>query len=400
MNLPMHSGYEQLVAKARQSHEQGRNSLDITGEDIALARLYSYAFRMHTIGAFHATRLALEALEIGDALTKAHLSRVTEGLEDMANQGMEEVPSGFRVVLAMFHRYDRSLRRVIGALGQAYDSSRDSRIANIAALFKGTMAEITTGNGLHLTRDLEAPQQASFIVPNLGITIVPLVYGDHHSWNLAFLNEQHLDVPMHCHYEGVEIHLGYNPAKGYMILDQYKSLVEEGYALPIPPMTRHGWANTMGKVHHVPFIFGSLKQAGWGVFLDVEAQPLELEQLQTVDRTDWQMSATVFLERQIDSVSKLRSARRQVMIPSSVTSRSGSGGLELAVSRATEAGLSFGLGDFRIVSVVRGQGLARVGPVQRTVGERDHFGIPAGMTSSIEQTGDVPLVVLDTVIKP
>ena len=66
MNLPMHSGYEQLVAKARQSHEQGRNSLDITGEDIALARLYSYAFRMHTIGAFHVTRLALEALEIGD----------------------------------------------------------------------------------------------------------------------------------------------------------------------------------------------------------------------------------------------------------------------------------------------------------------------------------------------
>ena len=81
MNLPMHSGYEQLVAKAHQSHEQGRSSLDITGEDIDLARLYSYAFRMHTIGAFHATRLALEALEIGDALTKAHLIRATEGLE-------------------------------------------------------------------------------------------------------------------------------------------------------------------------------------------------------------------------------------------------------------------------------------------------------------------------------
>ena len=399
MNLPMHAGYEQLVAKARQSHAQGRSSQDITDEDVALARLYSYAFRMHTIGAFHATRTALEALEVGDDLTKAHLCRATEALADMANQGMEEVPSDFRVVLATFHRYDRSLRRILGALEQAHGASRDPRIADIAALFEKIMAEITTGNGLHLTRDLEAPQQASFIVPNLGIMIVPLVYGDHHSWNLAFLSEQHLDVPMHRHYEGVEIHLGYNPIQGYMILDQYKSPVEEGYALPIPPMTRHGWANTMGKVHHVPFIFGSLKQAGWGVFLDVEPQPLELEQLQTVDRTDWRMSAAVFLERQIDSASKLRSARRQVMIPSSVTSRSGSGGLELAVSRATEAGLTFAVGDFRIVSVVRGQGLARVGPVQRTVGQRDHFGIPAGMTGSIEQTGDTPLVALDAVIK-
>ena len=30
-------------------------------------------------------------------------------------------------------------------------------------------------------QDTQPPPQASFMVPNLGILIVPLVYGDHHS---------------------------------------------------------------------------------------------------------------------------------------------------------------------------------------------------------------------------
>ena len=53
------NGYERLVEKARASHEQGRATADITQDDIGLARLYSYAYRTHTIGAFHATRTCI-----------------------------------------------------------------------------------------------------------------------------------------------------------------------------------------------------------------------------------------------------------------------------------------------------------------------------------------------------
>ena len=46
---------------------------------------------------------------------------------------------------------------------------------------------------------------------------MPLVYGDYHSWNLAYLDEERLNVPFHLHKEGVEIHLGYSPMHGYTI---------------------------------------------------------------------------------------------------------------------------------------------------------------------------------------
>jgi len=81
----------------------------------------------------------------------------------------------------------------------------------IRDLFVRHMEAITTGNGIHLTQDTGAPEQGSFVVPNLGITIVPLVYGDHHSWNLAWLGSERSDVPYHLyhlHSEGVEIHFG------------------------------------------------------------------------------------------------------------------------------------------------------------------------------------------------
>ena len=403
MTLPADNGYASLLEKARSSHEQGRTSREIDDSDIALARLYSYAFRIHTIGAFHATRLAVESQSPADPLAVAQLRRASETLRDLADQGMETVPDDFRAVISTFYRYDRSVRRVINALEGAHRATISDGIDGIDGIterFRATMADITSNNGIHLTRDTESPIQASFVVPNLGITIVPLVYGDHHSWNMAFLNEEHLDVPWHRHHHGVEIHLGYAPLEGYMILGEWRSPVKEGYALPIPPMTRHGWANLSGEVHHVPFIFGSFKQAGWGVFLDVEPQPMLLENFTEVDRDGWQMGSAVFLEREIATVAALRSARRQVIVPAPVTNRDGSGGLELAVTRATEAPFDLPRDDFRAVSVVRGEGLVRVGPVERAVRTHDHFAIPARMAASIRQTGTEPLVLLDTLIKP
>ena len=203
----------------------------------------------------------------------------------------------------------------------------------------------------------------------------------------------------HHHRFGVEIHLGFEPLEGYMIFGEYKAPVSSGYALPVPPLTRHGWVNLSGEVHHVPFIFGSLKQAGWGVFFDVEPQPKALEELRTVERTGWQMGAPVFLEREIEAMANLSASRRRPLIPAAVMDRNGSGGLELAVSRVNESGLILPVDSFRLVSVVRGQGWVRIGPVETLVQAHDHFGIPAGMKASLRQQGSEPMVVLDALIR-
>jgi len=272
MRLPLHTSYSQLLEKVHASHDQGRRTDQIDRADIDLARLYCYAYRIHTIGAYHATRLVLTEHPVQDPVARAHLQRAVEQLDDLANQGMELVPDDFRAVISTFYYYDRGVRRVLDALEQAYFSSRDATLDRIGQRFLQLMGEISAGNGLYLTRDTGAPEQASFVVPNLGITIVPLVYGDHHSWNLAYLKAPNLDVPFHRHHFGVEIHLGFEPLEGYMVLGNCKApVLGEGYALPIPPMTRHGWVNTSGDEHHVPFIFGSLYQAGWGGFLRCRA---------------------------------------------------------------------------------------------------------------------------------
>ena len=75
MTMQVHSNYARLVDLARESHEKGRTPAEITSEDVALARLYSYAFRGHTIGAFHATRVAIDEIEMCDPLTEAHRKR-------------------------------------------------------------------------------------------------------------------------------------------------------------------------------------------------------------------------------------------------------------------------------------------------------------------------------------
>ena len=53
----MHPAYEQVIERASACHRNNRNPQGITDADICFARLYSYAFRLHVIGAFHATRL-------------------------------------------------------------------------------------------------------------------------------------------------------------------------------------------------------------------------------------------------------------------------------------------------------------------------------------------------------
>jgi hypothetical protein len=396
----MHPAYAQLIEKAASSHRQFRSPTDISAADVGRARLYCYAFRGQSIGAFHATRAALEACSPAVGLSAAWRQRATEVLVDLANQGMEPVPDNFRAVIATLYRYHLGIERVIDSLARDRQASGDPRLAEIEANFRVAVDDIRNGCGIHVAQDLEAPKQASFVVPNLGIIIVPLVYGDHHSWNLAYLTGQARDVPVHRHHHGVEIHLGYNPTHGITILGKHRAQVDDGYAMPIPPETYHGWVNTSETPHHVPFIFGSSHHGGWGIFLDVEAQTAPWEETtRLVARDSAPFTQMVWLEREIGRAEQLPSCLRRVLIAHSVTDRQQSGGLELGLLRVNPSGLELPRDEFRIVSIVRGEAVVAIDGIEREVAPHDHFGVPRGMLLHLRQKGEKPLVALDALLR-
>jgi hypothetical protein len=400
MTLRLHPVYQELIEKANRSHEKNRNPEGITAEDADRARLYAYAFRRHTIGTFHATREVLRERPEPPPPAAAWRVRAIEALGDLANQAMETVPCDFRAVISVLYRYHLGAARVIDSLQCDYLGSRDPEVDAIARRFQELVEEITAENGIHRTRDDRAPVQSGYVVPNLGITIVPLVYGDHHSWNLAYLAGEKKDVPVHRHHYGVEIHLGFAPTHGQTVLGVHRAYVDEGYAMPVPPETDHGWINTGGEVHHVPFIFGSRKYGGWGVFLDVVAQTRPVEEY--AELTSWEspaFSAMVRLEKMITQAEKMASCWRTVLIPASVTNRGGVGGLELCLTRINPSGWSFPLDEFRVVGVVRGEGVVSMAGLQQTVAHHDHFGIPPGIQAAIKQTGKTALVTLDATLR-
>jgi mannose-6-phosphate isomerase-like protein (cupin superfamily) len=398
--LRMHVNYERLADLTCASHARGRAPSGIADRDIALARLYSHAFRGQVIGAFHATRVALQKITSSDHLATAHLQRADELLATLANRSMDTVGRDMRALISTFHHYCTHVARTVIALDTACDLIGSSEVTRVRDLFVRHMEAITSGNGLHLTRDTAAPEQACFVVPSLGITIVPLVYGEHHSWNLAWLAGERSDVPYHRHHEGVEIHLGYSPMHGYIVLGDAKAELTEGYALPIPPKTRHGYTNIGSQTHHLPFIFGSLTCGGWGVFLDVEPQPKALDALKTVPAQSNALNGTVLLEREIAQAAARYSSVRYPILSAQRTDRDGVGGLELSVTRATARGYTLKGEHFCAVSVVRGSGVLQMAGEEIAIAPHDHFGVPAGIPAVLTEKGDEPLVLLDAVIRP
>jgi mannose-6-phosphate isomerase-like protein (cupin superfamily) len=398
--LRMHPNYERLADLACASHARGRAPSGIDASDVALARLYSYAFRAQVIGAFHAARVAIAAIPTADPLATAHLSRASELLSDLANRSMDSVGDGARALISTFHHYCTHVARTVAAIDAACERLTSDALLRIRDLFVAHIEAITAGNGIHLTRDTGASEQGSFVVPSLGITIVPLVYGDHHSWNLAWLDGQRSDVPYHLHREGVEIHLGFNPMHGYTVLGDAKAELTEGYAMPIPPNVRHGYTNIGNLRHNVPFIFGSLTCGGWGVFLDVEPQPIELDRLETTGVLSKRLNHTVQLEREISTAAAKFASVRYPLIPAEATDRGGVGGLELSIARVASRALELNFDRFCAVSVVRGQGAVAMAGAEREITVHDHFGIPAGVKATIRETGGEPLVLLDAILKP
>jgi mannose-6-phosphate isomerase-like protein (cupin superfamily) len=401
LRLRTHSNYDRLVALAAESHARGRDPFAATPRDIALARLYSHAFRRHVIGAFHATRRELDGInDAGPAA--AEVARATESLADLADRSMTPVEHDVRALISSFHHYATHVGRVVESLDRACGLATGAARAALAVIrdrFVAHMEAITAGNGLSLTRDDAAPAQGCFQVPNLGITIVPLVYGDHHSWNLAWLDGAKSDVPCHLHREGVEIHLGYGPLHGHTILGDVKAEVTDGYAMPIPPGTRHGYANIGSRTHHVPFIFGSLRLGGWGVFLDVDARPTEAADLAVVPVTAAELNGTVFLEREIAAAAAGHETCRRTLIPAARTDRDGTGGLELSITAVVAEPLVLAAEQFRAVSVVCGSGTLAIAGEEVVVAAHDHFGIPAGLPATITAGGREPLVLLDATLE-
>lgn len=399
--LRTHANYERLVALAAESHARGRDPFAAAPRDIALARLYCHAFRRHVIGAFHATRRELAAIAVAGPAAP-HVARAAESLADLADRSMDPVERDVKALISSFHHYATHVGRAVESLARACDladAAAGTPLAVIRERFIAHMEAITAGNGLSLTRDDAAPAQGCFQVPNLGITIVPLVYGDHHSWNLAWLDGAKSDVPCHVHREGVEIHLGYGPLHGHTILGDVKAEVTEGYAMPIPPGTRHGYVNIGSLTHHVPFIFGSLTLGGWGVFLDVDARPTEAGDLKALTVTAAELNGTVFLEREIAAAAAARATLRRTLIPADRTRRDGTGGLELSLAAVVGEPLVLEAERFRAVSVVRGRGTLALGGEEAAIAPHDHFGIPADLPATITARGSEPLVLLDATLR-
>jgi hypothetical protein len=382
---------------ARDCHANNRNASGITAQAVELARLYGYAFRGQVIGTFHATAVALETCE-PPPHAASWRRRTIDGLASLAAQALDPICPDYRAVISTFHRYDTTIRQVLTAIDGELEQTRDSHIESIRQRFCSAVERITSSNGIIAVRDDEVPQQATFVVPGLGITIVPLIYGDLHSWNLAFLTGKAADVPCHLHRHGVEIHLGYGNLQGWTVLGRCRAEVNEGYAMAISPRTPHGFYNTTGHDHCLPFIFGSLRLGGWGIVLDVEPQPVSLENLEPVPASDARMNGMAYLDREIERAAGLSSNARWIIVDSAKTYRLESGALELSIARVTTAGLEYPRESFRIMAVARGQGLVRVGSVECEVAAHDHFGIPSGMDAVLQQRGEQPLVVLDAIL--
>jgi hypothetical protein len=259
---------------------------------------------------------------------------------------------------------------------------------------------VTSCNGTYVARDIVRPEQGAFLVPNLGISIVPVIYGDHHSWNAAFLAADQAGVSVHRHKKGAEIHLGFSHVKGHTILGSGFAEVTEGYAMPIPPMTEHGFLNTSGHDHVLPFVFGSLPMTGWGIFFDVEPRPDDGLQRQKYALQSPAMNHSVFLDQAIQRMVAGTDNMREVLIPAERAGSPAIGGLELTVNRVGRGQIDLVSDHYRIVSVQSGKGRVCIGDVESEVSDHDHFGIPADLKCSLTALGENPLVFLDAMMLP
>ena len=395
MSFKKSEAYYQLVEKANWSHQNRRSVFHIEEEDIALARLYSYGYRSQTIGAFHVCRQAVQSILQSDVDDSGAFKKALRSLDQLANLSILPVHTDFRALLFTFYYYDARIQETIAALDSYCVISNSPRVETTKEGFVLKMEQVALGSGLSIKKDNVLPEQACFQVPNLGVTLIPLVCGDHHSWSSAYVTNQATGETIHRHRQGVEIHLGFSPIHGRTILGNCCTELCEGYAMPVPAMTEHGFDNLSDHNHLVPFVFGSTTLGGWGVFFDVDPRSKDPSDLRELPLDSPQMNGSVYVEREISRIASGQGSYREVLIPYDVTTSPATGGLEMGLGRVEPEGLSLTDNRFRIVSVRRGTAEIKVGPVCAELQAHDHVGIPGGMKARIVGKGGEPVLFLD-----
>jgi hypothetical protein len=391
--------YAEIADKASWSHAHGRSVSHITPADIEKARLFCYGYRSQTIGTFHATRVALEANDpnVGPYVDNC-LYQARTLLDQLNSKAVDPVFDDHRAVISTFYCYDKWTNLLVEVLSKACARGLHPRLEQTRDLFLRNIQRVTVGSGVYVSSDREVPEQGSFIVPNLDITIVPIIYGDHHSWNAAFLAADRPGVTVHRHCEGAEIHLGFSPVNGHTILGDSFAEVNEGYAMPIPPMTDHGFFNTSGHDHVLPFIFGSKKLSGWGIFFDVEPRPGDLRDRREEKLESEAMNHSVFLDREIARAKRRKEVTaRSVLVPACRAGSESIDGLELGLCSARQE-LNLLTPKYRIVAIQSGHARIQIGDAVAEVSSHDHFGIPAGMNCRLTPIGAEPIIFLDTML--
>ena len=371
----MNERYREISDRALASINGQRGVFGLGSADITLARLYAYAYRSQTVGAFHAARTALEPfVETSGVL---HAQR---RLRDLQGLAMLTIPGGPRAAIPTLAWYHAWSDEVTNALSR---SNIPPKAAAVRDRFKDVIDTIRGSNGLVPRRDDELPEQASYKVPGIEVVIVPLVYGDHISWNTAYVTAGSDGATTHRHACQVEIHLGYGGVHGRTLLDGHATTVREPYAMPIPPMRDHGFDNLSGHSHFVPFVFGSKALDGWGVFFDVEPRPSPTSDWPETPIDDAAMNGSLLLEPALTAVRTSAVGARHVLIDANRTKRPETGGLELAAYRLGHSETHLEYDDFRILSVHEGRVQLTLAGFDTDLRPGDHIGIPAGMPAAL-----------------
>ena len=346
----MNHRYRDLSGLALAAIDGRRDVSQLKSSDIDLARLYVYAYRTHTVGAFHATRLALDPFGNLPAVRAAQ-----RRLRDLQALAMRPVPADVRAAAPTLAWYHAWSDEVCAAL-TGPDVPPDARV--VRDRFQNVIDAIRMSDGIVPTRDDDLPEQASYKVPGIEVVIVPLVYGDHISWNTAFVTAASGGATTHRHARQVEIHLGYDGVHGRTLLDGCAATVTEPYAMPIPPTLDHGFDNLSGHDHFVPFVFGSQTLDGWGVFFDVEPRPSSTSDWPETPLESPGMNGSVYLEPALAALRQAAPGQRRVLIAAERTARPATGGLELAAMHVGEEQMTLVFDEFHILSRAGGTGSA------------------------------------------
>ena len=387
----MNHRYQELSGLALAAIDGRRDVSQFESSDIDLARLYVYAYRTHTVGAFHATRLALDPFGDLPAVRTAQ-----RRLRDLQALAMRPVPADVRAAaptLAWYHAWSDE----VAAALTGPDIPPDARV--VRDRFQDVIDAIRMSDGIVPTRDDALPEQASYEVPGIEVVIVPLVYGDHISWNTAFVTAASGGATTHRHALQVEIHLGYDGVHGRTLLDGRAATVTEPYAMPIPPMLDHGFDNLSGHDHFVPFVFGSQTLDGWGVFFDVEPRPSSTSDWPETPLESPGMNGSVHLEPSLAALRQAAPGQRRVLIAAERTARPATGGLELAAMHVSEQETTLTFDEFHILSVREGQARLSIAGVTVDLGPREHVGIPAGLRATLRAL-DGPCLLLEASLQP